>query len=119
MNLEERVDCLIRAWNIRDEEERNELIKKSCTPEAVFINPSGITLGADKHLEEIKNFCIANPGAHVSHGKPTEHHAYARWWWSTLLNKDEAPVTGEDFAELDSSGLFKKIVSFWGPAAHE
>jgi hypothetical protein len=117
MTAAEVIDAFARAWNTGDDIERLRLLTAACVPDAVFVSPQGRSSGVEVLGASIAEFRRAFPAADVTFGAPDEHGGFVRVAWTTYWNNGQAPLTGEDFAELAPDGRIRLLVSFDGPAA--
>jgi hypothetical protein len=115
MNAPELVQKLAKAWNTEDPDERLRLLEETCTADAEFTSPHGVTHGIAEYARGITIFRKSFKKARSAHGPPDVHHAFLRFAWTTSWNDGREPLVGIDFGELDRSGKIHRLVSFTGP----
>ncbi len=116
MTAAEVIAAFARAWNTDNDNERLELLTAACLPDTVFVAPQGQTSGVESLSASIAEFRRAFPAATVGFGVPDGHGGFARVAWTTTWNNGQAPLTGEDFAQLAEDGRIRLLVSFDGAA---
>ncbi|HWE34833.1 MAG TPA: nuclear transport factor 2 family protein [Solirubrobacteraceae bacterium] len=112
------VDSYIAMWNERDPARRRELVTRTVTDDATYIDP----LMAGEGIEQITAMIGAAqdqyPGhTFALHAGPDAHHDRMRFSWTLSSNGGEPIAVGVDFATVAGDGRMQAITGFLEPAA--
>jgi hypothetical protein len=113
--LADRIDDLMAAVFISEQDERLEKLAEHLAPDFVYISPQTVVDGVEGFSEAFQRFRHDPP-------RPTTlrrtsavdgHHAHFRYSWARAEG-DDAAREGWSFGWTDSAGLIARIVSFDG-----
>ncbi len=107
------IDDYIAAWNEGDAERRRELVARTFTDDATYVDPLVSSEGADGIAALIGEVREQYAGHRfVLAAGPDGHHDCVRFTWH-LKSPDEAHVaTGIDFATIAADGRLRTVIGF-------
>lgn len=111
------VDGYFAMWNETNPDRRRELIQKSWTPDAHYVNPVAAADGPDGLDTLVAGFHTQYANHHFQRTSTiTVHHDRARWDWELVGPDGGAPVdTGTDFAVFMPDGRLREVTGFFEP----
>lgn len=112
------VRTYIEMWNETDPERRRELVARTVTDDARYLDPTMSGEGPDGISEMIGSAQQQFPGhrfALVS--GPDAHHDRVRFVWSLGSAAGDSVAVGVDFATTADDGRMREITGFLEPAA--
>lgn len=118
MDVNTLVADYLAMWNEPDAERRRDLVARTVTPDAEYVDPGMEGAGIDGIATMIGAAQEQFPGHRFSlHSGPDEHHDRVRFSWS-LSADGAAPVAiGTDIVRLSDDGRMRLITGFLDPVA--
>jgi hypothetical protein len=117
-NTEALVEDYIAMWNERDPEKRRELVARTVTEDATYLDPlmsgngingiSAMIAGAQQQFPGHRFRLISGPDA---------HHDRVRFSWSLAADGGAPVAVGVDFATVAEDGRMRSVTGFLEPAA--
>lgn len=105
----------LAMWNERDPDRVREHIDRGVAEDVSFVDPRGEHLGRDALHEAVRRFRTAFPEADLSLTSGVDgHHNRYRYTWQ-IVEGGKTIQDGFDVMTLDSHGLIKRVVAFFGP----
>lgn len=116
-NLTELIDHYIAMWNEPDAEVRRDLIKRTWTENASYLDPV-ITgdgqQGIDAMVQGVQERFPRHRFRRTS--EVDCHHDRLRFAWDLAAEDGTAIVKGTDFGVLAEDGRLQNIIGFFDPA---
>lgn len=114
---EELVDRYCEGWSDPNPRNRERLIRRALTPDAIYCDPRSGLLAVEPLLSYISLVIAARPGARVARTSHVDvHHGFGRFDWHVTLLDGTPLVTGTDFIELSAGReQLSRIVGFFNP----
>jgi hypothetical protein len=113
--LEARIDGLMAAVFIRDDEERIAQIRPHLAADFVFVTPRGVFDGSEGLSEAFSHY-RHDDWLHTSLRRTSAlevHHAFLRFSWQRV-ERGTMAMEGWGFGQVDDAGLLKRLVTFDG-----
>jgi hypothetical protein len=112
------VDSYIAMWNERDPARRRELVARTVTETATYIDP----LMEGDGVEQITAMIGAAQDQYPGHtfalrADPDAHHDRIRFSWTLSPDGGEPIAVGTDFATVAADGRMAAITGFLEPAS--
>ena len=120
--IAERIDHLMAAVFVADEDERLEALTKHLAPDFVYVTPEAVFEGPDGLSDAFARY--RKEGwwqTGLRRTSPIDlHHGYFRFTWERV-ERGAAVMEGWSFGCLDEAGAICRVVTFEGlvPAASE
>jgi hypothetical protein len=112
------VDGYIAMWNERDPARRRELVARTMTDDATYIDPLMEGDGVDQITAMIGAAQDQYPGhTFALHAGPDAHHDRVRFSWTLSPNGGDPIAVGIDFATVADDGRMGAITGFLEPVA--
>jgi hypothetical protein len=113
------VDGYFAMWNETDPVRRRELIQKTWTPGAHYVDPMFAADGPDGLDALVAGFHTQYANHRFQRTSAiAAHHDRARWDWELVGPDGGAPVvTGTDFAVFTSDSRLREVTGFFEPPA--
>jgi hypothetical protein len=110
----ERIDHLMAAVFVADDEERRARLAEHVAPDFVYVGPDGVFDGAEGLGDAFAAYRRDGHLTTLRRTSPVEiHHGYFRFSWQRL--EDGAGVVeGWAFGSLDELGAIRRVVVFEG-----
>jgi hypothetical protein len=112
------IDRYIETWNETDAQRRHDLIARTWTETASYVDPM---LSSDGHAEidaMIRSVHERFPGHRIRRtGDVDSHNNRVRFGWELVPENGTALVTGTDFGIVAESGKLQAIVGFFDHVA--
>jgi SnoaL-like domain len=106
----------IAMWNEPDAGRRRELVARTVTADAEYVDPVMEGAGIDGIATMIGAAQEQFPGHRFSlHSGPEEHHGRVRFSWSLSADGDAPVAIGTDVASLSDDGRMRSITGFLDP----
>jgi SnoaL-like domain len=107
------VDRYLACWNETDPAARRELIAKTWSDDASYVDPLVDAHGHDAIDAAIAAAQAQFPGHVFTLAGPVDtHHDVARFSWGLGANGDEPLIIGSDVANVSSDGRLVRVVGF-------
>jgi SnoaL-like domain len=108
------VDRYIAIWNQTNPDQRRDLIARTWTEDASYIDPLVVAEGPEAIDSTIASVQSQFPGFAFRLAGPVDaHHNLARFTWELALNgAEEAVVVGFDVAILAHDGRLQEVHGF-------
>jgi hypothetical protein len=107
------VDNYIAMWNASDAAQRRELVARTVSPDATYLDPLMSGEGVDGIDAMIAGAQQQYPGHRFTLlGVPDAHHDRVRFSWSIAPQGGDPIAIGHDFATVDSDGRMRSITGF-------
>jgi SnoaL-like domain len=117
-NADTLVDSYIAMWNETEPDQRRELVARTVTEDASYVDPLMTGEGIDGISEMIAGAQRGYPGHRFAlHSGPDVHHDRVRFSWSLASDGGQPVAIGIDFAILAEDGRMRSITGFLEPAA--
>lgn len=108
----------IAMWNETDPEKRRQLVARTVTEDATYLDPVMSADGIDGISMMIAGAQQQFPGHSVKLlGKPDAHHDLLRFSWSLAADGGAPVATGVDVVKVAEDGRMQSITGFLEPAA--
>jgi hypothetical protein len=113
------IDGYIAMWNERDPQRRRELVARTVTEDASYLDPMFEGEGVDGFAAIIEAAQAQFPGHTVRlAAAPDAHHDRVRFSWHLVGPDGDGPVAGGiDFATRAQDGRLRDVTGFLTPAA--
>jgi SnoaL-like domain len=112
------VQSYIAMWNETDAQQRRELVAKTVTEDASYLDPVMAGAGIDGISEMIGGAQQQFPGHRFTLiDGPDAHHDRVRFTWSLAADGGDPVAIGVDFATVADDGRMRAITGFLEPAA--
>ena len=112
------VSDYIAMWNETDRQRRRELVARTVTEDANYLDPLMAGDGIDGISEMIADAQLQFPGHRFAlRSGPDAHHDRVRFSWSLAAAGGEPVAIGVDFATIADDGRMPTITGFLEPAA--
>ena len=112
-STETLVDNYIAMWNESDPAQRRELVARTVSPDASYVDPLMSGDGVDGIDAMIAGAQQQYPGHRFALlGAPDSHHDRVRFSWSIAPEGGDPIAIGHDFATVDTSGRMRAITGF-------
>ncbi len=112
------VDGYIAMWNERDPARRRELVARTITEDASYIDPLMAGDGIDQITAMIGAAQDQYPGhTFALHTGPDAHHDRVRFSWTLSANGGDPVAIGVDFATVADDGRMQAVTGFLEPPA--
>jgi SnoaL-like protein len=107
------VDGYIAMWNETDADRRRELIARTWTEDATYVDPHMSGDGPDGIDAMVAAIQERFPG-HRFHlaVEPDAHHDRMRFGWRLIGADERAVAAGTDFARLGDDGRLREVTGF-------
>jgi hypothetical protein len=103
------------AWNTDTKAERDRLLARVWTPDAVYSDPNPTrTVGRAALSDTIAALQHRYPGARFHCSAPQVHHAAMRTTWIFRKPDGSEVANGMDFFELAEDGRIRRVTGFFG-----
>ena len=114
-NVSQRVDRLMAAVFVADQEVRTARLVDDLAPDFVYVGPDGVFEGADGLSDAFAGYRHeAWRHAALRRTSPVDlHHGYFRFTWARLEH-GATVMEGWGFGLLGESGLIRRVVVFEG-----
>jgi hypothetical protein len=107
------IDTYIAMWNEADPAQRRELVARTVSDDATYIDPLMSGEGVDGIDAMIAGAQQQYPGHRFTLvGAPDEHHDRVRFSWSIAPEGGDPIAIGHDFATVDADGRMRSITGF-------
>ena len=107
------VDTYIAMWNEPDAGQRRELVARTVSADASYLDPLMSGDGVDGIDAMIAGAQQQYPGHRFTLlGTPDAHHDRVRFSWSIAPDGGDPIAIGHDFATLDGDGRMRSITGF-------
>jgi SnoaL-like domain len=108
----------IAMWNETDAVRRRDLVARTVTDDAEYLDPVMEGGGIDGIATMIGAAQEQFPGHRFSlHSGPDQHHDRVRFSWSLAADGDAPVAIGTDIASLSDDGRMRSITGFLDPVA--
>ena len=112
------VESYIAMWNETDARQRRELVGKTVTEDASYLDPVMAGAGIDGISEMIGGAQQQFPGHRVTLiDGPDTHHDRVRFSWALTADGGAPVAAGTDFVTLADDGRMRAITGFLEAAA--
>jgi hypothetical protein len=112
------VNDYIAIWNEGDAERRRELIARTWTEDATYVDPLMAGEGTDGIDAMIAAAQAQYPGTRFELAvEPDAHNDRVRFAWDLVGPDGQAIARGIDFAHLADDGRLREVTGFLEPAA--
>jgi SnoaL-like domain len=112
-NTETLVDNYIAMWNEDDPAQRRELVARTVSPDASYLDPLMSGEGVDGIDAMIAGAQQQYPGHRFALvGEPDTHHDRVRFSWTIAPDGGDPIAIGHDFATVDADGRMRSITGF-------
>ena len=112
------VDAYLAVWNETDPARRRELIARTWTDDARYLDPLMSGDGPAGIDAMVAGAQAQFPGARFEpEGAPDQHHDRLRFSWHLRAADGSAIATGTDFATVAADGRLRDVTGFLEPAA--
>ena len=112
------VDDYIAMWNEPDDTRRREIVQRTVSDDATYVDPLMNGQGTDGIAAMIAGAQEQYPGHRFALvAGPDEHHGRMRFSWSLASGDGDVIAIGHDFATLDPDGRMSSITGFLDPPA--
>jgi hypothetical protein len=113
-NLTELIDRYIAVWNETDVERRRELIARTWTEDACYLDPLLQGEGRAGIDEMVRGVHERFPGHRFRRtSDPDAHHDRVRFCWELASEGGVAVVSGTDFAVVDKGNRLQAVTGFF------
>jgi hypothetical protein len=118
-DLTDVIHGYVAMWNERDPERRRDLVARTVTEDATYLDPVFEGQGVDGFAALIEAAQAQFPGHSVRlAGAPDAHHDRVRFTWHLVGPNGDGPVAvGIDFATRAEDGRLRDVTGFLEPAA--
>jgi hypothetical protein len=107
------VDGYIAMWNETDPGRRRDLIARTWTDDATYLDPHMAGEGPDGIDAMVAAVQERFPGHRFDLAvEPDAHHDRVRFGWRLVAGGDEAVAAGTDFARLAEDGRLREVTGF-------
>jgi len=107
------VENYIAMWNEADPAQRRELVARTVSPDASYLDPLMSGDGVDGIDAMIAGAQEQYPGHRFALvGAPDAHHDRVRFSWSIAPDGGDPIAIGHDFATVDGDGRMRSITGF-------
>jgi hypothetical protein len=107
------VDDYIAIWNEGDDERRREIIARTYTDDATYVDPMLQGDGPDGINAMIAGAQQQFPGHRIElTAGPDAHHDRVRFAWRMLDPNGATAIAGVDFATLAGDGRLREVTGF-------
>jgi hypothetical protein len=107
------VDTYIAMWNEADPAQRRELVARTVSDDATYLDPLMSGEGVDGIDAMIAGAQQQYPGHRFTLlGTPDEHHDRIRFSWSIAPADGDPIAIGHDFVTVASDGRMRSITGF-------
>jgi hypothetical protein len=107
------VDDYIATWNETDAERRRELVTRTFTEDATYVDPLMDGEGPQALDAMIAGAQAQFPGARFElAGAPDAHHDVVRFTWFLHAADGARIATGYDYATLSDDGRLRAVTGF-------
>ena len=107
------VESYIAMWNETDARQRRELVGKTVTEDASYLDPVMAGAGVDGISEMIGGAQVQFPGHRFTLiDGPDAHHDRVRFSWSLAADGGDPVAVGTDFVTLADDGRMRAITGF-------
>jgi hypothetical protein len=107
------VDTYIAMWNEPDAAQRRELVARTVSADASYLDPLMSGDGVDGIDAMIAGAQQQYPGHRFALvGAPDAHHDRIRFSWTIAPQGGDPIAIGHDFATLDADGRMRSITGF-------
>jgi len=100
------------AWNTDDAEERERLVRASCSADLAVVSPYGLHRGIRAQCASIAEVRARFPRLRTGGSVLGVHHRIVLSSWWTTFGGSHRALTGIDCYEFDSRGKVTRVVSF-------
>ncbi len=112
----ELVERYLAMWNATDPAARRELVSRTVTAEATYVDPMAEVAGVEAIAGLIAAVQAQFPGHRFTlHSGPDAHHDRVRFRWALAPDGEEPVAIGLDVAELAADGRMQAITGFLEP----
>jgi SnoaL-like domain len=112
------VDSYIEMWNEGDPDRRRELVARTVTEDASYLDPVMAGEGIDGISAMIGGAQQQFPGHRFTLlTGPDAHHDRVRFSWALAPDGGQPIAVGHDFATVAADGRMQTITGFLDPAA--
>ena len=107
------VDTYIAMWNEPDPAQRRDLVARTVSADASYVDPLMDGEGVDGIDAMIAGAQQQYPGHRFTLlGAPDAHHDRVRFSWSIAPDGGDPIAIGHDFATVDGDGRMRSITGF-------
>jgi hypothetical protein len=111
--IDELIDCYIAAWNETDGERRRDLVARTFTPEAHYVDPLMQATGLAEIEAMIRAVQERFPGHRFRRtGKLDAHNDRVRFSWELAPEGGPSFAGGTDFAVVAGDGRLRMVTGF-------
>ncbi len=108
----------IAMWNETDPERRRELVARTVSEDAEYLDPVMTGAGVEGISAMIAGAQAQFPGHRFALASgPDAHHDRVRFSWSLAANGGDPVAVGVDFATIGADGRMRAVTGFLEPAA--
>jgi hypothetical protein len=113
------VDNYIAIWNETDPQRRRELIGRTWTDDATYVDPHMSSAGHGEIEAMVAGVQERFPGHRFELSNEADaHHDVVRFGWKLSGPNGQGPIAfGQDFGTLAEDGRLRAITGFLEPAA--
>jgi len=113
--IETLIDHYCAAWNEPDAARMRALLAQALTADAIYVDPTVHTVGAEALVAHIGTVMLRFPGSRVVRTSVLDiHHDLVRFYWKRVLGDGSSRPEGIDICEV-SDGKLTRILGFFGP----
>ncbi len=117
--LTDLVDRYIETWNETDRGRRRDLIAKTWTERAIYLDPVLQGEGREGIHTMIDGVQERFPGHRFRRtGDVESHHDRVRFTWELVPEQGDPVVSGTDFGTVTSDNLLHSVVGFFDHVRH-